>query len=114
MPEYVFRCPRCDTIIEISRPIKQGPPAENPICCETKTKRVYLPVSVKFVGDGFSCSGRFDRPDERLDKEIKASMTHDPVTGEEWETRGKRLEKKRAHFGETMRKEFVLPQKEEP
>ena len=36
---------------------------------------------------------------------------HDPVTGEEWETQDKRLEKKKRHFGETMRKEFELPQK---
>lgn len=94
--------------------MEDGPPEKNPICpkCGIRTRRIYTPVPIKFVGDGFSTSGKFDRPDERLDKEIKASMSRDPTTGEEWEAQDKRLEKKKKRFGETMRKDFSLPQSE--
>jgi len=52
--------------------------------CGKQSRRRYAVVPIKFVGGGFSTSGKFDRPDEQLDREIKASMDRDPTTGEEW------------------------------
>ena len=97
MAKYDFVCPDCGRLNTFERLMAEGPP-KNPACpyCYVRLRRVYLPVPIKFVGPGFSCSGRFDRPDERLKKEIEHSQDFDATTGKSWEQGDQELEKAHA------------------
>jgi putative FmdB family regulatory protein len=52
MPAYDFRCTRCSSVCEVSRPSTDDSPVPCPEC-GAPTKQVFYPVGVHFKGSGF-------------------------------------------------------------
>jgi len=66
MPNYDYRCTACDTLFEVSRPMRSSEPEKCP-SCDSLAKRVFTPVGVAFKGSGFhntdyKRSGKDDAP----------------------------------------------------
>lgn len=106
MPSYLYRCPVHEQFTR-DYPMGAAPPTVTCGICKRVCGRVYQSVPVQFHSPGFTKSLP-DRPDERLDKEIKHSMDFD-ATGQSWEQRDKELERAKARHGEALRKDVVLP-----
>jgi putative FmdB family regulatory protein len=63
MPAYDFKCTRCSTVFEITRPSSEDsmvPCVE----CGADTKRVFSPVGVHFKGSGFHNTDYRPKPKE--------------------------------------------------
>ena len=107
MPEYLYRCSLHGVF---SRPFPMGTAVERTLCpaCGEQARRRYAAVPIKFVGPGFSTSGKFDRPDERIKAEVKASQDIDVTTGLTWEETDNRLAERKAHWGHRIRKDVHL------
>ena len=84
-----------------------APPSVTCGICKRECGRVYQAVPVQYHSPGFTRS-LSDRPDERLDREIKHSMDFD-ATGKSWEEIDREIEQKKARYGELLRKDVVLP-----
>lgn len=52
MPTYDFRCTRCESQFEVSRPMGAAEPVSCP-ACDAPAKKVFAPVGVAFKGSGF-------------------------------------------------------------
>ena len=52
MPAYDYRCPSCDLVFEIMRPLGATGDVMCPDC-EVVARRVFTPVGVVFKGSGF-------------------------------------------------------------
>ena len=106
MPEYLYHCP-VHGDFPVSFPMGAAPPTVLCRICKRESRRTYQAVSVQYHSDGFSQSLP-DRPDERLDSEIKRSMDFD-ATGVSWEeTEGQQAQ--RLADGQVPKKTFRLPE----
>jgi len=107
MPKYVYHCPIHG---EFTRGFVMGtaPPSVNCHLCKRKSRRIYKAVPVQYRSGGFTRSLP-DRPDERLDKEIRHSMDFDPTTGQSWEETEKRQAQRLAD-GRVRKKTIKLPE----
>jgi putative FmdB family regulatory protein len=63
MPAYDFKCTRCSTVFEITRPSADDSPVACPEC-GAETKRVFSPVGVHFKGSGFHNTDYRPKPKE--------------------------------------------------
>jgi predicted nucleic acid-binding Zn ribbon protein len=106
MPEYVYECPVHG---EFTRQYPMGAARPDVLCpiCKRRSRRVYKAVPVQYHSPGFSQSLP-DRPDERLDREIRHSMDFDPTTGLSWEETDKRQARRMAE-GQVPKKTIRLP-----
>ena len=52
MPTYDYRCPACDDVFEVNRPMGSTDSVCCPACGEI-AKKVFSPVGVAFKGTGF-------------------------------------------------------------
>ena len=93
MPWYFYVCPHCECSFDEEWPAGKAPPESDCLHCCRRAKRRFVVPAVIFRGDGFSCSGRFDRPDERLQEEIAHSQDFDATTGKTWEQTDRELER---------------------
>jgi hypothetical protein len=107
MPEYVYRCPVHG---EFAKQYPMGAARPDVLCpiCKRRSGRVYKAVPVQYRCSGCTKS-LSDRPDERLDREIKHSMDFDPTTGLSWEETEKR-QAQRLTRGQVRKKTIQLPE----
>jgi putative FmdB family regulatory protein len=63
MPAYDFRCTKCSTVFEVTRPMGAVGDESCPECGATSTK-VFSPVGVAFKGSGFHNTDYKPRPKE--------------------------------------------------
>lgn len=61
MPTYDYRCPACEDVFEIVRPVGS---TDEVRCasCDVPAKRVFTPVGVVFKGSGFHNTDYRSRP----------------------------------------------------
>lgn len=107
MPEYLYYCP-VHGDFSVDFPMGAAPPIVTCGICKREARRTYQAVPIQYHSPGFTRS-LSDRPDERLDREIKHSMDIDAVTGKSWEQTDREIEQARARHGESLRKDVVLP-----
>lgn len=53
MPLYTYQCAQCDHRFEVRQHFSDEPLLECPKCKEKALRKVYLPVSIVFKGDGW-------------------------------------------------------------
>lgn len=59
MPDYDFRCPKCDDVFEVSRRMSQSGDPQACAVCGTSCERVFAVPGMVFAGDGWeSKNGR--------------------------------------------------------
>jgi putative FmdB family regulatory protein len=54
MATYDYKCPKCDTLIEIEKPIQEGDSEERCPSCNTILKKIFKPNPIKFLGTGWT------------------------------------------------------------